>query len=256
MTFDVAFIPSEAAAAHSPVYIVIDVLRATSTIVTLFDRGCPEVRLTDDVLGILGDSRPDPSELLICAEDLAGNRLGNADFSPSLLQVAQASGIDRVPTLMQTTNGTVAIHTLTRRGAQEIYLGCMLNAKAVAEQAVGRARQLQTDLVIVCAGRGNGTLYTIDDVYCAATLLGCATQAASGLGEPVLLNDSAKLAMMTRSVFSDAVEAFAASASGNTMRKIHCEQDIELCARLNLSHAVPRVCGSNPQGQILVTNCG
>ena len=57
-------------------------------------------------------------------------------------------------------------------------------------------------------------------VFNHVTLLGCATQAASGLGEPVLLNDSAKLAMMTRSVFSDAVEAFAGTVSDEAAGKI------------------------------------
>src|SRR5438046_1622376 len=59
MRISVAFVPALARQAEGSVCIVIDVLRASSTLVTMFDRGCRVVVVTPDVAsaraGIAGD---------------------------------------------------------------------------------------------------------------------------------------------------------------------------------------------------------
>src|SRR5207244_2416918 len=70
--FEVCFLPREATRKPSPVAVLIDVIRASTTIVTLLDRGCSEVALVGQ------KDRPRLAELraklgaLVCAEDPSG----------------------------------------------------------------------------------------------------------------------------------------------------------------------------------------
>ena len=69
MDFEVCFLPREATRKPSPVAVLIDVIRASTTIVTLLDRGCSEVVLVGHT------DRPRLAELrarlgaLVCAEE-------------------------------------------------------------------------------------------------------------------------------------------------------------------------------------------
>jgi|GEM_PF-1257276 len=253
MVFEVAFIPPDAALDSNCVCVVIDVLRASSTIVTIFDKGCSEIHLTDNVTGFLDTGlAADTPGLLVCAEDVLGSCLKGADFSPSLEEIERFGDIGNRKILMQTTNGTVAIHALTRKGVTNIFIGCMLNAQAVMRRTISLADKLSSNILIICAGRDNGTSYTIDDVYCAARLLQHGIKITEELEIRMELQDSAKLAMMLLDIYPGAVEAFGASASGNTMRNINCQRDILLCARENISQTVPQVCGGTSSGQIVI----
>ena len=83
MDFEVCFLPREATRQPSPVAVLIDVIRASTTIVTLLDRGSPEVVLVGQ------RDRPRLGELrarlgaLVCAEDASGLKAADADLSPS-----------------------------------------------------------------------------------------------------------------------------------------------------------------------------
>lgn len=254
MTIDVAFVPPVACKANSDVYVVIDVIRASSTISVLFDKGCSQVLLTDNVGAYIGHNRKQNQGLAICAESVAGYCLEGADFSPSLLDLEGNDTLDGKTVLMQTTNGTVAVHTLIDGGNENIFIGSMRNAKAVTLQALNLAAQLGSNLHIVCAGREAGTSYTIDDVYCAAYLVKCAHAHAQALGIGLTSNDSARLALMTHAVYESAEQAFADSASGNTMRKISRPQDITLCAMADVSTVAPKLTGRTAEGHLRFEN--
>ena len=72
MDFEVCFLPREATRKPPPVAVLIDVIRASTTIVTLLDRGCSEVILVGQ------KDRSRLAELsaalgaLVCAEDASG----------------------------------------------------------------------------------------------------------------------------------------------------------------------------------------
>lgn len=251
MTIDVDFIPPDIPAGKDVVCVVIDVLRASSTIATLFDKGVREVWLTDGIDGFLATRSVEGNEkLLVCAESVAGYCLEGADFGPSLEDMSGNDTMEGKTVLMQTTNGTVAVHTLIKRGKDKVLLGCMRNATAVMKAAVDMAERDSTGIRIVCAGREAGTSYTIDDVYCAAWLVERAIAVAQEAGVALDLNDSAKLALMTLRCFGNARQAFDASASGAIMRKVDRPGDIELCAEDDVSQSVPVLQGYTPEGYL------
>ena len=126
------------------VAVIVDVLRATSTIVTAMAAGVPAVYpvATLDECAALGRERG----YLTAAERegvaAAGFDLGNSPFGFLDGKVAVAGR----PLAISTTNGTRAL--LGSLAADAILCGAFLNLSAVAQFAVARQR----DVLVVCAG--------------------------------------------------------------------------------------------------------
>ena len=214
MRVHVAFTPGEAAAV--PTGIVVDVLRATSTIVQALESGyrrvlcCAEIeeahalrdQLRDAVLA--GERR---------AEPIAGFDVGN---SPRDFLEPRAEAV-----VLTTTNGTRAIVTAAA-DCDVVLVGSLFNLDAVARAAVERTE----DVEIVCAGVEGR--FALDDAYCAgriAELVG---------GER---SDAAEAAVRIARSFASAEEAFRVSENPHE-RSI--EDDLVWCARENIARVVPR----------------
>jgi 2-phosphosulfolactate phosphatase len=227
MRVHVAFTPGEAA--RVPTGIVVDVLRATSTIVQALDAGyatvycCAEVeeaRVLKEELddAVLGGERG--------GEPLPGFDLGN---SPLEYRVPRARAA-----VLTTTNGTRAV-VQTAASCDLVLVGSMLNLDAVA----AAARERGDDVEIVCAGLRGGP--SEDDAYCAgriAALLG---------GEPT---GGAERALELAASFPTAEEAL------RTIRRVGetvAEEDIVWCARESVSPAVPRLDGMRGTAARLVS---
>ncbi len=139
--------------------IVIDVLRATSVMVTALANGA------ECVIPVLtpGDAleyrKSNPGVLLggeRNAELIEGFDLGN---SPLAYTRPIVEGRQLV---MTTTNGTRAI--LNSCSAADIYIACFLNARKVAETVMKHSR-----ISIVCSGADD--LFTLEDALCAGYII-------------------------------------------------------------------------------------
>jgi 2-phosphosulfolactate phosphatase len=214
---DVAFTPDKARAA--PVGIVVDVLRASSTIVQALDSGyrrvlcCAEVEEAFALRDELGEAA------------LAGERLAEAvpgfDFDNSPRDMLEPAAKTLI---LATTNGTRAVVTAAGR-CETVLVGSLLNLDAVAAAANGRGE----DVVVLCAGVGGKRAE--DDAYCAGRIVELLT------GERGEKADDA--VAVTRS-FGSAREALSASIHP---RQAGLEEDVAWCARENLCTVVPAVSG-------------
>ncbi|WP_261130595.1 2-phosphosulfolactate phosphatase [Bacillus sp. Marseille-Q3570] len=239
MKFEVAYMPKEVKEDIPQVCVLVDVLRATTAMITMLDKGCSEIILTDDERKTLGGLKGLLNqETLVCAEDLYGNVSEYAQFSPSLISINDMD-LKEKRVVLKTTNGTLAGLSLWKSGNEHILVGSLRNAKAVMNKAVKMADELGTGVVIVCAGRENGQIAALDDVYTAGVLLDYGRQAATALKRIPLFKDSAKISTHLLSNYQDTIHAFEDSGSGETMRRIGCEEDIKLCAEENLSNLAP-----------------
>ena len=251
MDFEVCFLPREATRKPPPVAVLIDVIRASTTIVTLLDRGSPEVILVGQ------RDRPRLVELaaeldaLVCAEDPSGVKAAEADLTPSpaALHALDLAG-RRV--ILATTNGTLAAELVRECGVEHVLIGCMRNGAAVMRSAVALARRLDRGIGLVCAGRERSSIPALDDAYCAAALLCHGEEAARVSGVPVALRESAKLARNAASVFGGAREAFDQSMSAAVIRRIGAPEDVGYCAEENVSRLVPVVTFSGGTPAIVV----
>jgi 2-phosphosulfolactate phosphatase len=236
--FEVCFLPREATRQPSPVAVLIDVIRASTTIVTLLDRGCSEVILVGQ------RDRPRVAELrtrldaLVCAEDTSGLKAGDADLTPSpaALHAIDLAG-RRV--ILATTNGTLAAELVRDCGVEHVLIGCMRNGAAVMRSAVALARRLGRSISLVCAGREQSLIPALDDSYCAAALLRHGEELVRAWGEPVILRESATIARNAASVFAGTREAFDQSTSAAVVRRIGSPDDVGYCAEENVSELVP-----------------
>lgn len=218
MQVHVAFTPGEPTPA--PVGIVVDVLRATSTICQALASGyqrvlcCAEVDEARELAASEGPAKLAGERRL---EAIEGFDFGN---SPSELEGEPAAET----LILSTTNGTRLLVAAAER-FERVYVGSLLNVGAVA----AAARKSGEDVAVLCAGV-LGEL-ALDDAYCAGRI-------AEALGgEP---KDSARAAILLARSFPDPVEGLGASRSAANLRRHGLEADIERCARENELDVVPR----------------
>ena len=211
MRAHVAFTPDQVI--EAPVAIVVDVLRATSTIAQALASGykrvycCREVedaRALRDKLGqgLLGGERN--------AVPIPGFDLG---ASPR--EVLEPRGETLI---YSTTNGTRAVLAAVSR-CREVVLGSLLNLEAVA-------RAVHGDCVVVCAGfQGQ---FALDDAYCAGRIV----QLLGADG-----SDAAKASVVLARAFPTAWDGLMARTYGPP----GLEEDIKFCAQESVLEVVPRV---------------
>jgi 2-phosphosulfolactate phosphatase len=158
MRIDVAFTPAEAGPAHMA--IVVDVMRATSTIAQALASGyrrvlcCREIDEARALRAQLGDEAVVGGErnaVLIEGFDLGA--------SPREYVEPRAE-----TAILTTTNGTRTV-LAAAANAEIVLLGSLLNLDAV----VATARAPREDITVVCAGYQGA--FAIDDAYCAGRIV-------------------------------------------------------------------------------------
>jgi 2-phosphosulfolactate phosphatase len=217
MRVHVAFTPHEAT--RVPTGIVVDVLRATSTVVQALASGyrsvfcCAEIDEARALKHELGDAVLAGER---GADPIPGFDRGN---SPRDVLEPRASSL-----VLTTTNGTRAL-VAAAADCDVVFAGSLLNLDAVA--AATRARG--EDAEVVCAGV-NGR-FAQDDAYCAGRI-------AALLGGDA--TEAAEEAMRLAASFASAEVAFRAARSvGENI----AEGDLLWCARESVTTAVPRLVG-------------
>lgn len=213
------------------VAIVVDVIRASTTIVTLVERGCRPLLLSATVHRAR-QARAAAPDLLLIGEQGAlppeGFDLGN-----SPVEVARAAVAGRGAALV-TTNGVPAIHAAAQAGT--VLVGCLRNARAVAEAAWAAAPE-GGEIVIVCAGRAeNPGGFGLDDAYGAGVLVG----RLQGLGATTL-TDAAEAARLLTVAEPDPLALFRRSAAGRNVTRLGLGDDVVFCAEVDRTTVVPRV---------------
>ncbi len=222
MLVHVAFTPDERTPA--PIGIVVDVLRATSTMTQALASGYSRVLCCAEI---------DEARELAKSEapaKLAGERrlesIPGFDFGNSPREVA---GEPQAETLiLSTTNGTRLLVDAAAR-FDRVYVGSLLNLDAVAAAARGHGE----DVAVLCAGV-LGEL-ALDDAYCAGRI-------AEALGGDE--TDSATAAIRLARSYADSREGIGAGRSAWNLRRHGLEADIDWCARENALDVVPRYRGA------------
>jgi 2-phosphosulfolactate phosphatase len=217
---DVVFTPDEAGAA--PTGVVIDVIRATSTICQALASGYERVFCTAEVHeaqalrealgeGVLGGERH--------AVRIPGFDLGN---SPREYLEPAGSTL-----ILSTTNGTRAVVSAAAR-CERVFVASLLNVSAVVEAV----REAGEDALVVCAGV-QGAM-NLDDTFVAGRIVDLLAWERS---------DGAEASARLVATWSGAEEAFRASRSGRNLveNAPDLEEDIAFCARESVLDVVPRL---------------
>lgn len=207
--------------------IAVDVLRATTTIVAAFDAGCLECypATTPDEARAMHRSLEDGAVLggERKAQRLEGFQLGNSPLE----YTSERVGGRRL--VLTTSNGTAAIRRTGR--ARHGLVGCLRNARAVAEVALA----LRRDLAIICAGT-NGRFSLEDTVGAGAIIDALLRQGRQQFG----LTDLATAAHDLYNLYAPRLpEMLRLSAHSQYLIRLGYGADVDYAAKVGVSRTVP-----------------
>ncbi len=274
MVIDVLLKPKEIRETElkSRVAVVLDVLRATSSIVTALANGCravipaktiSEARKIERCLKngtyhrkndfFHDENIPDifGKDILLGGER-GGERVPGFSHGNSPLEYGKEAVADKV-LVLTTTNGTKAIR-LAAKEAPALFIGSLLNARAAAR----KIWLLQKDTAVICAGTDGN--FSLEDSLAAGVLIKEILQLAQGklpqgkrdehprytLPEikdgpgRVHLSDLAAAVYRLALWYGDnLLQAFYDSRHGQKLLQLGFEADLHHCARINLYDLAP-----------------
>ena len=240
MEIDVVLLPRDLCAEHlsGRTVLVLDVLRATTTMIAALAAGVAEIRIFSELDAAVAAARACTAPHLLCGERDAlkppGFDLGNGPgaFDPAL---------HRGTTLfMTTTNGVRAI--LAAGAARSLFIAALVNAGAAAD-AVVRAG---LDVTLLCAGT-DGQIAT-EDVLGAGAII----DALQSRTQVQPLSDTTWMSwQLFRCHRHDLPAALRSSRGGQNVIRAALSGDIDFAAALDSVPVVGRVRGQPP----VVTLC-
>jgi 2-phosphosulfolactate phosphatase len=259
---DVAFIPQLAPpeAAASSVCVVIDVLRATTTLTTIVACGAALVAVAADVTAARALKAADREAILM--GEIGGLRPSDFDLGNSPREISpQVIGGRRA--ICHTSNGTAAIRAVAT--APIVLLGCLRNSAAVARAAFVHAQEGERSILIVCSGGAGGRAFALDDALAAGQIVAALAEEAAVAGLPTELSDAAIASRTLRQSALAGVEGIAGveepahtrweqvlrrTSAGQHLTQIGLGDDIPFCAEIDRETTVPLVRSS--EGAVLV----
>ncbi len=236
--FDVALLPVAAEPLEDTVVVVVDVLRATTTIISALANGATEVIPAPSV-----DAARELHRKLGNGSIMGGERRGKIvegfhqgnspiEYTPEVIAGKQL--------ILATTNGTVAMEEC--RAASEVVVGAMVNVDAVAEHVCHHPK-----VCVMCSGTDR--IITSEDVCFAGLLMERVIEKriAAGLESP-FLTDAASIALAHWQHVDRQVQAgkpladvFRTARGGVNLVRIGHDDDIVFASRLDTFSTVPKL---------------
>ena len=244
---EVALLPSEAEAMEADAFLVIDVLRATTTIAALFEGGLADLVVVDEI-----EAARARAEGRVLFGEVGGLPPEGFDHGNS---PAEAAGLDvrGKGAVLFTTNGTRAICGSAGRGA--VATAAFANAGAAARWAAGFDR-----VALVCAGNSGGKRFALEDFAAAARLVQLIARESPGLE----LGDAAGVAAEVTG-YEDwiapglpqqtdrSARLIAGAHHAQGLKALGLGADIAFAAREDTSAAIPQV-AEHGEGWALLRN--
>lgn len=207
--------------------VVIDVLRACSSMVTALNNGARGIIPVEDMAAASKiAANLDAKNVLLCGEKdgkkIDGYHLGNSptEYSKEV--------VDGRTLIMNTTNGTKAVSRAAL--AKRILIGCFLNAGSVVEHL----RSAEGDIIIICAGWKSRL--SLEDMLCAGLIIDRLNEGQL----PIDATDGAKLAhVLYKEYESDIEQAVSQSNHAVRLKGLAEPSDVSYCCRVDLLPVVP-----------------
>jgi 2-phosphosulfolactate phosphatase len=210
--------------------VVIDVLRATTTIATALDAGAEAVQAFSDMDELMQVSEDWlPKKRLRAGErggaKVEGCDLGNSplDCTPELIQGKRL--------FISTTNGTRTLQRVAK--SSTVLAGAIVNRQAVVNYLV--EKQPET-IWLVGSGWEGG--YSLEDTVCAGAIAQSLMKASDT--EVAIGNDEVIAATALYSQWqNNLLELFHQASHGQRLLKLNCDEDLQYCARIDLLEVLP-----------------
>jgi 2-phosphosulfolactate phosphatase len=227
------------------VYIVIDVVRATTTLAVLFDSHISRVYAANTLEQAQNAAKRYPSRLFAGerhARPLPGFDYGN---SPAQFSELDLSGRELILT---TTNGTRAFHACPFQSTR--LAGCFYNAHAVTSHALAVAQERNSNVIIVCAAESN--YFALDDATCAGYL----ALELQRQHPTITVSDDVYAGIALYNTYAPPKLTDYAN-SARSIREADMERDLDFCMKIDGSKAIPMVVGVEVEtGLLVIENVG
>ena len=201
------------------IVVVIDMLRATSVIVTALANKAKEVfpiLTVEEAFNKKEEFLRVEKEVLLGGERKA-LKIEGFDFSNSPLEYTSEK-VKGKTIILSTTNGTRAINLSLK--AKEILIGAIINAKAVTDEL----KKLNKDVVFINAGT-NGE-FSMDDFICSGYMISLLCEK----GNHDLSDNNTNL-----------IDYMKEARHFNILKSLNLTKDLEYCCKKDIINIVPKV---------------
>jgi 2-phosphosulfolactate phosphatase len=206
--------------------VVIDVLRATSTIGTALKNGCTAVFPVVSPEEAFEKAGTFDKGSCILGGERGGIKVPGFDTGNSPLEYSSDAVTGR-SLVMTTTNGTLAINNSS--AAKHLFLASLLNASAVAKALL----KLPEDVMLVCSGTEG--IFTIEDAYCA----GMIAHILKTEGKAQLTDMAEACRIIYEMYLGRPLDLLYLATHGQKLNRIGFADDVVYCSQTDLLDVVP-----------------
>ncbi len=211
--------------------VVIDVLRATTTIATALDVGAEAVAAYRSIDNLMQDSQDWPETLRLRAGERGGSKVEGCDLGNSPLEFSPEQ-MKNKRLFISTTNGTRAIESVTK--ASTVLTSAFINRKATVDYLLEKDPHQSVWLV----GSGWEGGYSLEDTALAGAL---AKLLLENTKVPITIeNDEVIAAVALYSQWEDRLlDLFYQASHGKRLLGLGCQKDLEYCSSLDIIDTLP-----------------
>ncbi len=212
--------------------VVIDVLRATTTIATALNSGAEAVQAFSDIDILMQKSENWLPNKRLRAGERGGKKVPGFDLGNSPLDcVPQVVAGKRL--FLTTTNGTRALQRVAL--ASTVITASQINRQAVVNYLL----QKQPETVWLVGSGWQGT-YSVEDTACGGAIAQSLIEQGKMSLEEIAGNDEVIGAHSLYTQWqNDLLEMFEKCSHGQRLLKLNCHEDLEYCAKTDIMDILP-----------------
>jgi len=218
---------------------VIDVLRATTTIITALASGASKICPCVDAEDAKRRAKSIEDGLYLLGGEERGQRISGFYLGNSPLEYLDSNPIVNRVLLFSTTNGTPAVKRAYLGSGLPVYLIALINLSAASSILVKSILDKSfREILLVCSGRDGQP--SIEDLFCAGLVVQRVRHGLVKVGISPDLSDCATIA--SRFAIANAgspSEVLSASEHGRYLRRIGFAADLEFASQIDRYQVVP-----------------
>ena len=208
--------------------VIIDVLRASSTIVTALANGCRGFIPILSPDQVKEKAQQFEKERILLGGEREGIKIEDFDLGNSPGEYKREVVKDKT-IIFSTTNGVKTLEMA--KGAYRIIIGSFLNLQAVCNYCTN----YQGDILIICAGKEGK--FSLEDTACAGMMINSLRDVFPGGYHEVDANLTARL--LYEKFGNNIMEILRKSQHGRYLESIGLVEDLKFCSQLDFFHIVP-----------------
>ncbi|MGC9504408.1 2-phosphosulfolactate phosphatase family protein [Baaleninema sp.] len=212
--------------------VVIDVLRATTTIATVLASGAEAVQAFSDIDKLMAVSEGWPEAKRLRAGERGGAKVEGCDFGNSPLEY-NADRVREARLFLSTTNGTRALQRV--ENAPLVVTAALVNRQAVVDFLVDR-----TPETLYLVGSGWQGSFSLEDTVCAGAIVASLLDRTDLRLEDLAGNDETVAALALYHQWRDRLLSLMEIAShGQRLLRLGNHADLEYCAKEDILDVLP-----------------